>query len=101
MPEFTAKPRSIRAIQWTGAPLNDELAASIKEVCGGFPHEVDRNNVLRISWAMGTVSVFPAIAEHEHAGGMMPAHPGQWVTRDESGHIHVWDDAAFHAAFDA
>jgi hypothetical protein len=99
MPKFTANPRTVRAIQWTGAPLNDELVASLKEVCGDYPHEIDRHGVLRISDPHGTVSIFPALPEHEHAGNTIPATPGEWAVLDESGHVHKWTDAAFHAAF--
>ena len=100
MPEFRTKPRTVKAIQWTGEPLNDEIVAQINEVCGGLPHVVTSQGILQVSGPLGSVAVMPAIPEHEHLGVTYPAKEGQHVTICDMGHIHVWDHEAFLEAFE-
>lgn len=109
MAEMTAKPRTIKAFQWTGFPVHPDQPCpefdEMMDVLRGVQVEVNpMHNTLRINAApMGMITVWPTrdVPEHEYLDQVIPAQTiqGQWVARDESGHVHVWDDEAFHAAF--
>lgn len=110
MAEMTAKPRAVKAFQWTGFLVHPDKPSpefdEMMDVLKGVQVEIDHKfNTLRINAApLGTISVWPTrdVPEHEYLDTLIVAQTiqGQWVTRDENDHIHVWDDAAFHAAFD-
>ena len=110
MAEMTAKPRAVRAFQWTGFAIHPDKPSSefdeMMEVLKGIQFEWDpKFNTLRINAApLGTIAVWPTreVPEHEYLDKIIEAQTiqGQWVTRDETDHIHVWDNDAFHAAFD-
>lgn len=106
MAEFIATPRPVRAFQWTGFDLSPDcpLTADLIESLRGIASGVRSHNVLEINGAHGRVVVEPTREVPEHTledGRVIPAQtlPGQWVTRDENDHVHVWSDEAFRAAF--
>jgi hypothetical protein len=109
MAEVTPKMRTLKAFQWTGFPVHPDKPSpefdEMMEVLQGLQVEIRPiYNTLVINAApLGKIDVWPTreVPEHEYLGRIIPAQTiqGQWVTRDESDHIHVWDDEVFHVAF--